>query len=199
MSSCSRILRRKMAIFAAAKMTSASVTGTWPGARRWHSCRSWRVGRWRIMACFTTRCLLTAPGSRRRTTVMSGSRCSCGILIGGPIPAAVGRAAIAAGPGFPKSPSAGRPIITAAGPCFVAAAGSGCRAPSGLHHGFHGVKMTATSAGPRFRRRPWLIVGIPGIPPWTSSSGSVRSGSILSKSVTSAARFTGTVCRFPAT
>ena len=65
--------------------------------------------------------------------------------------------------------------------------------------GFLALKVTATSAGRRCRRKRSPIAGTTGIPRWMSSSASARCGSISWKSATSAARSTGTACRFPET
>ncbi len=118
---------------------------------------------------------------------------------GVPTRAAAGYAPTTAGPGFRTNPSAGRPITMAAGPCCAASAGSGCRVRSGRPHGSPGAAAAVTSAGRRCRRKPSSGVAAAGVPTSMSPSASARSGSILSRSATSAAPSTAIACPISAT
>ena len=155
---------------------STTVTATWRGAKHSPSRKRKIVSQWPTTACFTIRFPLTARGSRRRTTAMSGSRSLSVIRIGGRIPGAAGFVVIEAGIGFRKNRSVGRLTTTGAGRCCVDEAGFGCPDLSGLQAGFLGGKMTATSAGPRYLPRHWPTVAMLGTRRWTSSSASARLG-----------------------
>ena len=150
--------------------------------------------RWLTTASFMMNLSPTATGSKPRTTAMFTSRRWWSrIAHGGPIPTGNGFAPILDGPGVRMSPLDGRLFTTAAGLCFPAAAGAGCRAANGLHRGARGAKAADMSAGHRCLLKRSLTAVVAGAQMWMSSSVSPVHGSISSKPASWRTRLLATV------